>query len=42
VGEELKTPDAIIRVTKADERRIIEVEIEKTVEESGMENETPP
>ncbi|RJP81971.1 MAG: HlyC/CorC family transporter [Desulfobacteraceae bacterium] len=29
VGEELKTEDAIIRVTKADARRIIEVEIEK-------------
>ncbi|MFO7557946.1 MAG: hemolysin family protein [Desulfobacterales bacterium] len=31
-GEELKTPEATIRVTKADERRIIEVEIEKTAE----------
>ncbi|MFH2067732.1 MAG: hemolysin family protein [Pseudomonadota bacterium] len=29
VGEELKTEDAVIRVTKADARRIIEVEIEK-------------
>jgi len=28
-GEELETTDAVIRVTKADERRIIEVEIEK-------------
>ncbi|MBW1898270.1 MAG: CBS domain-containing protein, partial [Deltaproteobacteria bacterium] len=41
-GEELKTPDAIIRVTKADERRIIEVEIEKTAEESNRDDETPP
>ncbi len=41
-GEELKTPDAIIRVTKADERRIVEVEIEKTAEESNRDDETPP
>jgi len=42
VGEELKTPDAIIRITKADERRIIEVEIEKTAEELNTDGETPP
>jgi CBS domain containing-hemolysin-like protein len=42
VGDELKTPEAIIRVTKADERRIIEVEIEKTVKDFNKEGATPP
>jgi CBS domain containing-hemolysin-like protein len=32
VGEELQTADAVIRVTKADARRIIEVEIEKQLD----------
>jgi CBS domain containing-hemolysin-like protein len=41
VGDELKTTDATIRVTKADERRIIEVEIEKTAEESNKDGQTP-
>jgi putative hemolysin len=34
VGDELKTPGAVIRVTKADAQRIIEVEIEKQDENS--------
>lgn len=34
VGEELKTPGAVIRVTKADAKRIIEVEIEKQSDHS--------
>jgi putative hemolysin len=42
VGEELQIADAVIRVIKADERRIIEVEIEKHMDDPSADNQIAP